>query len=150
MADIAHRGEAAFAVAQQVKAMLTPLENVCRYREQRDSETATYEVTRAPSNALPFRVDIAPGGINVVSEAFTIRDLPLEQDELALALVHALLAGRVHQVRLMGSKGAMLAEKTYVFGEAGELLYRHKRKAGFRLLSQRRAGFVRKAFSPFA
>jgi hypothetical protein len=148
MAEIKHRGEAAFALGQRVKAMLAPLEDVCRYREQRDSDTARFDV-RPRGAAMPFRIDIAPGGVNIDCEAFTVREMPLEQADVAAAFVEAILAGRLRRVRRLAIDDRLVAEKTYVFDAAGRLIYRHHRKKGMPFLPRRVVATVRERFTPY-
>jgi hypothetical protein len=125
-----HAGQQAVAAGDRVKAMLTPLEFVCRYREQRGDDSARFEVTPRNARALPFNIAIAPGGINIDCGAFSIRELPLPEAEIALAIVEAILAGRVRQARRLKGNGAPRVVKTYVIGNRGELIFKNRRSGG--------------------
>jgi hypothetical protein len=124
-----HAGQQAVAAGDRVKAMLAPLEWVCRYREQRGDDSARFEVTPRNAHALPFSIAIAPGGINIDCGAFSIRELPLPEAGIALAIVEAILAGRVHQVRRLKANGAPRVVKTYIVGDKGELIFKNRRSA---------------------
>ncbi|MGL5115435.1 MAG: hypothetical protein ACRC7G_13110 [Beijerinckiaceae bacterium] len=148
MTEIRHRGEAANDLGQRIKAMLAPLEDVCRYREQRDSDTARFDV-KPKGEAMPFRIDIAPGGINILCEAFSIHEMPLEQSDVAAAFVEAILAGRLRRVSHEAVNGKLIAEKTYVFAEDGRLIYRHRRKKGLPFVPRRKAITRRQRFAAY-
>ncbi len=143
-----HRGEKAAAAGDSVKALLEPLEGVCRYRERRSDDTANFDVTPRRQSALPFSIAIAPGGINVDCAAFAVKELAVEEAAIAIALVEAILAGRVRQVRRVRSGGALLAAKAYVFDADGRLLFKHRRSTAFAGLSPR-GRFERRRFQPY-
>ncbi len=144
-----HRGEKAAAAGDRIKALLEPLEPVCRYRERRGDDTASFDVTPKEKQALPFAIAIAPGGINIDSAAFAIKELAVEEADIAVALVEAILAGRVRQVRRVKSGGAPLATKAYVFDGEGRLLFKHRRSTALAGLS-RGDRIERGRFRPYA
>ncbi len=144
-----HRGEKAAAAGDRIKALLEPLEPVCRYRERRGDDTASFDVTPKEKQALPFSIAIAPGGINLDCAAFAIKELAVEEAEIAVALVEAILSGRVRQVRRVKASGAALAAKAYVFDGAGKLLFKQRRSTAFAGLS--RGGRIERGrFRPYA
>lgn len=143
-----HRGEKAAAAGDRVKALLEPLEGVCRYRERRGDDTANFDVTPRQKEALPFSIAIAPGGINVDCAAFAVKELAVEEADVALALVEAILGGRVRQVRRTRASGALLAAKAFVFDAEGRLLFKHRRSTAFAGLSPR-GRFERRRYRPY-
>ncbi|MGL4240069.1 MAG: hypothetical protein ACRCTI_03050, partial [Beijerinckiaceae bacterium] len=102
-------GRKAFDLGQRVKAMLAPLEDVCRYREQRGDDFASFDVTPRDKQALPFRIVIAPGGVNIETALFSVRELPLSEARIAERFVTAIIAGRVRRVTRLAASGKMLA-----------------------------------------
>jgi hypothetical protein len=131
-----HRGEKAVAAGDRIKALLEPLETVCRYRERRGDDTASFDVTPRRADALAFSIAIAPGGINLDCVAFAIKELAVEEAAVAVSLVEAILAGRVRQVRRIKGSGAPLAVKAYVFDPEGRLLFKQRRSTAFAGLSR--------------
>jgi hypothetical protein len=142
-------GQVAAELADQVKALLRPLEKACRYRELRSEDTATFDVRPAQKTALAFSIAIAPGGINIDSSAFSIRELAVEQADIALALVDAILAGRLRQVRQVKANGKARATKTYVFDPVGHLLFKHRRSVAMAAIT-RVQRTERLRFDPYA
>lgn len=149
MAASANRGAMAAAAGQRIKALLSPLETVCRYREQRGDDYARFEVTPRAREALPFSVAVAPGGINIDSPALSIREFPLEDANVTIAIIEAILAGRVRRVVQRKANGSDRMSKTYVFGETGQLLFRFRRASGLTALS-RPGGMTRIRYAPYA
>ncbi len=131
-----HRGEMAVAAGDRIKALLEPLETVCRYRERRGDDTASFDVTPRQKEALAFSIAIAPGGINLESAAFAIKELAVEEADVAVSLVEAILAGRVRQVRRVKAGGAPLTAKAYVFDAEGRLLFKQRRSTALAALSR--------------
>jgi hypothetical protein len=123
-------GRQAFDLAERVKGMLSPLEDVCRYRERRSEDFAQFDVTPRDKQALPFRVAIAPGGVNIDTALFNLRELPLSEAAIVAGFVDAFLAGRLRRVTRLSTGGRLLASKTYVFDADGRVLYRHRSQAG--------------------
>lgn len=144
-----HRGEKAAAAGDRVKALLEPLETVCRYRERRGDDTANFDVTPRDKQALPFSIAIAPGGINIDSAAFAIKELAVEEADVAVSLVEAVLAGRVRQVRRVQKDGSLLAAKAYVFDADGRLLFKHRRSTALAALKGR-GRFEKLLYRPYA
>jgi len=142
-------GRMAAELGDQVKALLRPLEKACRYRERRGEDTATFDVTPARKTALAFTIAIAPGGINIDSSAFSIKELAVEQADIALALVDAVLAGRLRQVRQVKANGKARATKTYIFDPEGHLLFKNRRSDAMAAIS-RVQRTERLRFSPYA
>ncbi len=70
-------GRMAFEIAERVKSLLVPLEDVCRYREQRREDFASFDAKPREKEAIAFSVAIAPGGVNIVTPFFTLRELPV-------------------------------------------------------------------------
>lgn len=142
-------GERAFELGQRVKAMLSPLEDVCRYREQRSSDLAMFDVTPRNKRALPFSIAIAPGGVNIDTPVFRMRELPVTEAKVIEQFVVAFLAGRVRRVASLSAGGKTLVTKTYLFDEAGLPLYKAQSRNG--VLAQLRRGvrFTREQFLPY-
>jgi hypothetical protein len=144
-----HRGRMAAEAGRRIKALLTPLEQVCRYREQLSEDMAIFEVRSAAAGALPFSIAIAPGGINVDCAAFAIRELPLEEADVAVNLAEAIIAGRVRQVRQLRGNGQVRSAKSYCFDATGKLIFR-TRKSAYMAQFQRPARLERVRFKPYA
>jgi hypothetical protein len=144
-----HLGRKAFDLGQRVKAMLSPLEDVCRYREQRGEDMASFDVTPRDTRATPFKIAIAPGGVNIDTPSFSIRELPLDEAGVAEAFVAAFLAGRMRRVTRLSASGKALAAKTYVFDAAGLPLYKHRRRAGLLAGLSPTAGCRRERFAAY-
>lgn len=142
-------GRQAFELGQRIKAMLAPLEDVCRYREQRSQDFAQFDVTPRDRQALPFSLTVAPGGVNIKTGFFEIRELPLSEDRVAEALAEAILAGRVRRVVRLSAAGKALAAKTYLFDAVGLPLYRHRSRAGLLAGLSRTGGYGRERFAPY-
>jgi hypothetical protein len=123
-------GKLAFELAQRVKAMLAPLEDVCRYREQRSEDFAAYDVKPARKDALAFSMAIAPGGANLDTPLFAIREFPVTEAKVMAAMVEAILEGRVRRVTRLSASGRTLAAKVFIFDSSGRVLYKHRRQAG--------------------
>jgi hypothetical protein len=132
-------GRMAIALADRVKAMLTPLEDVCRYREQRSEDFASFDVTPRNKQALPFKIAIAPGGANIETPHFKIREFPVTDADVPAQMIEAFLLGRVRRVTRLSASGKLLASKTYVFGADGAILFKNKSQMGVV------AGFMRTA-----
>jgi hypothetical protein len=144
-----HFGEMAADLAARVKAMLVPLEDCCRYREQRSEDLASFDVTPRDKQALAFRTAIAPGGVNIETALFTIVELPLTEAALATEIFDAVLAGRVRRVQRLSRGGRLIATKTYVFGGAGHPLYKRRVQAGVLAGFLRPGTSVRERFRPY-
>jgi hypothetical protein len=142
------RGRMAARLGDKVKILLRPLEEVCRYRERRSEDTAAFDVTPRRKAALGFSIAIAPGGINIDTAAFSIKELAVEQADIALALVDAVLAGRLRQVRQMKAGGEPRVTKTYIFDEDGRLLFKN-RKSGALTAFARPTRTERIRFAPY-
>ncbi len=127
-------GHRAAALAVEIKRMLVPFEDVCRYRERRNDDAANFEVTPRHPHALPFEVAIAPGGVNIISTALVIKELSVEESNIILGVVGAILHGRVRQVRMSSAAGKPLAWKTFTFNGQGHPVYKQRRKFGMVLL----------------
>jgi hypothetical protein len=132
-------GRMASELADRVKAMLQPLEDVCRYREQRNEDYASYEVTPRNKQALAFSIAVAAGGANVETAHFKIREFPVADADVVIQMVEAFLLGRVRRVTRLSAGGKLLAGKTYVFGRDGGILFKHRKQMGVL------AGFMRTA-----
>jgi hypothetical protein len=145
----ANLGRMALDLGQRVRAMLTPLEDVCRYREQLGSDLAIYDVKPASKAAMPFSIAIAPGGVNIEAPAFAVRELPLTESAIAAAFVEALLAGRVRRVTGLAANGRPLTIKTFVFDAAGRPLYKHRSRTGLLAGFSRAASYRRERFAPY-
>jgi hypothetical protein len=144
-----HLGRKAFDLGQRIKSMLSPLEDVCRYREQRSDDFAMFDVTPRERQAIPFRITIAPGGVNIDTRFFKLRELPLAEAKLAEQFVAAVLAGRIRRVTRLAASGKQLAAKTFVFDEAGLPLYKHRTQAGLLAGLSRAARRGRERFEPY-
>jgi hypothetical protein len=131
-----HRGLKAVAAGDAIKALLMPLEPVCRYREKRGDDTASFEVRPGNRQALPFSVSIAPGGINLESEVLTIKEIAIEQFEIVTGIVDSILAGRVRQVRQLKANGSVRVTKAYVFDQDGRLVFKNRKSAALAGLSR--------------
>lgn len=131
-----HRGERVVALGDRIKGMLAPLEGVCRYRERRGEDTASFEVTPKRKEALAFTLAAAPGGINLDCAAFAVKELAVEQADVAALMVEAILAGRVRVVRQIGRSGQPRAARAYVFDEGGALLFKHRRSGALAAFSR--------------
>ena len=141
-------GRMAARLGDKVKALLQPLEEVCRYRERRSEDTANFDVTPRRKAALGFSIAIAPGGINIDTTAFSIKELAVEQADIALALIDAVLAGRLRQVRQIKAGGAPRVTKTYIFDESGRLLFKNRKSEAFTAFT-RPARTERIRFAPY-
>jgi hypothetical protein len=142
-------GRKAFDLGRRVKAMLSPLEDVCRYREQHSEDFASFDVTPREKRALPFRIAVAPGGVNIETALFKVRELPLSEARIAEAFVAAFLAGRVRRVTRLSAGGKPLTAKTFVFDEAGRPLYKHRPRSGLLAGLTRAARRERVRFGPY-
>ena len=131
LAEREHRGLQVVALGDRLKALLAPLEGVCRYRERRGDDTAAFDVTPRREDALAFAVAAAPGGINLDCAAFTVKELAIEQADVAASLAEAILAGRVRQVRRLGRNGSAMAAKAFVFDAEGRLIFKQRRSTAF-------------------
>jgi hypothetical protein len=123
-------GRMAIALADHVKAMLVPLEDVCRYREQRNEDFAAFTVTPRNKQALAFSIAIAPGGANIETQYFKIREFPVTDADVVEKMVEAFLLGRVRRVTRVSAGGKLLAGKTYVFDSEGRILFKHRKQMG--------------------
>ncbi len=144
-----HYGRLAADLGQRVKAMLSPLEDVCRYRERRGEDDAEFDVRPREPRAVPFRMSIAPGGVNIETPLFNIRELPVAEAWLAEALVASLLAGRVRRVSRLSAGGKELGSKTFVFDDHGRPLYKHRSQAGLLAGLARTGGYRREQFAGY-
>ncbi len=142
-------GRKAFDLGQRVKAMLSPMEDVCRYREQRSDDAASFDVTPRGKRAMPFKIAIAPGGVNIETPLFRIHELPLDEARLAEAFVEAILAGRMRRVARLSTSGKVLAARTFVFDGAGLPFYKHRSRAGLLAGLSRASGYRRERFAPY-
>jgi hypothetical protein len=142
-------GEKAFALGQRVKAMLSPLEDVCRYREQRSDEFAAFDVTPRNKAALAFKITVAPGGVNIETPLFTVTELPITEGAVAEAFVAALLAGRVRRVTRAGPSGKLLGAKTFVYDAAGRPLFKSRMRTGLLAGFAKTAHRGRDRFAPY-
>jgi hypothetical protein len=123
-------GRMAVALADRVKDMLVPLEDVCRYREQRNEDFASFDVTPRNKQALPFRIAIAPGGANLETAHFKIREFPVDEAEVMAQMIEAILVGRIRRVARLSAAGKPQSAKTYVFGRDGRILFKNKVQFG--------------------
>jgi hypothetical protein len=144
-----HKGRQVIAAGDHIKAMLVPLAGTCRYREQRGDDAASFDVRPRSTAALAFTISIAPGGIDLQCGAFTIKELPLDQVEIATAIVAAILAGRVRQVRQLKSSGKARAMKTYVFNAGGQLVFKSRKSGVMPFLAGRFARSERIRFAAY-
>jgi hypothetical protein len=122
-----HKGLQVVATGDRIKVMLVPLAGACRYREQRGDDVAIFDVRPRNTAALAFVISIAPGGINLESSAFSIKELPLDKAGVAIEIVAATLAGRIRQVRLIKGNGRTRSMKTYVFDAKGQLVFKNRK-----------------------
>jgi hypothetical protein len=123
-------GKLSFAIAQRVKAILSPLEDVCRYREQRSEDFAAYDVKPGRPGALSFSIAIAPGGVNLDTPHFSIREFPVTEARVVEDMIEAIVEGRVRRVTRLSAGGKLLAAKIYLFDAGGRTLFKHRRQAG--------------------
>jgi hypothetical protein len=123
-------GHLAADLGQRIKAMLSPYEDVCRYREQRNEDFSSFDVRPRNRQALPFTVAVAPGGVNIDTPVFSIREFPLTEARVAEQMVEAILLGHVHRVTRLSAAGKLLAAKAYLFGRDGLILFKHRSRAG--------------------
>ena len=144
-----HRGQHVAAAGDRVKAMLVPLADVCRYREQRGDDVANFDVRPRSTAALAFTISIAPGGINLQCSAFSINELPLDKVEVAIEIVAAILSGRIRQVRQLKSNGGARAMKTYVFNAGGHLVFKSRKSRGIALFTGRAVRSERVRFTGY-
>jgi hypothetical protein len=124
-----HRGQHVSFAGDRIKVMLVPLADVCRYREQRGDDVAIFDVRPRRTSALAFTISIAPGGINLESSAFSIKELPLDKAGVAIEIVAAILSGRIRQVRQLKGNGEARAMKTYVFNTGGQLVFKSRKSS---------------------
>jgi hypothetical protein len=144
-----HRGQHVAFAGDRIKAMLVPLADVCRYREQRGDDVAIFDVRPRNTAALAFTISIAPGGINLESSAFSIKELPLDKAEVAIEIVAAILFGRIRQVRQLKSNGGARAMKTYVFNTDGQLVFKNRKSSGISILAGRAVRSERVKFAGY-
>ncbi len=144
-----HKGQVVVALGNRIKAMLVPLEDVCRYREQRGADSASFDVTPRDKAALPFAISIAPGGIDVTCRVFEIRELSLDEAEVAVQIVAAVLSGQIRQVRQLKGNGAVRKKKTYVFDSVGQPIFKHRTAGVLPFLAGRVARTERVRFAPY-
>jgi hypothetical protein len=144
-----HIGRLAAEAGQRVKALLTPLEPVCRYGERLGDDTAYFEVRPRAAEALPFTIAIAPGGINIDSTLLTMKELPIEQAEIAIGVVEAILAGRVRAVSLATAGGRIVSRRITVVDADGRPLLRQTKKK-FHWGGRRGLVFSRRRAAPYA
>jgi hypothetical protein len=142
-------GRLSFEAAQRIKAMLSPLEDVCRYREQRSDDVAQYDVKPRNKKALSFNIAIAPGGINLESSLATIRELPVSQAGIAYALVEAIVHGRVHFIRRLKANGQARVTKVYFFDAEGRMIFRQRKSSGWLVLASAAVKTERLRFAPY-
>jgi hypothetical protein len=142
-------GRKSAELADRVKAMLAPLEDVCRYREQRSADVAQFDATPRNKASLRFSIVIAPGGVNIDTAVFSIRELPITEAGLVVSFVEALLAGRVRRVARLSASGKTLASRTVVLDAAGRPLYRNRKRAGMLAGLSRAASYSRERFQPY-
>jgi hypothetical protein len=145
-----HQGLRVVALGDRIKALLEPLEGVCRYREQRGDDSASFDVTPRNKEALAFKIAFAPGGIDLACAAFAIRELALDESETAMAIVAAILGGRVRQVRELKQGGAVRRMKTFVFDDANRLIYKNRKSRMMPFLAGRPERVVRVRFAAYA
>lgn len=149
MADEPRYGELAADLSHRIKALLSPLEDVCRYREQRSDDFASFDVTPRNRQALPFKMAIAPGGVNVETPFFSIREFPVTDARVVEQMAEAFLDGRVRRVTRFSASGKVLASKTFVFSEDGLILFKHGSRAGLLAGLTRAARRGREQFQPY-
>jgi hypothetical protein len=142
-------GRLAGDLGQRIKAMLSPLEDVCRYRERRSEDHAEFDVKPRNASAIAFRVSVAAGGVNIETPYFTIHELPVAESPLAEAFVSAFLDGRVRRVLRLSAGGRLLGAKTFVFDGERKLLYKHRSQAGMLAMFTRTARHGRERFEGY-
>jgi hypothetical protein len=142
-------GHRAASLANDIKRLLVPFEDVCRYRERRSDDAAHFEVTPRHPHALAFDVAIAPGGVNIISRVLVIKEISVEERDIILGVVGAMLHGRVRQVRLTSAAGKPLAWKSFTFNEQGHPVYKQRRKFGMVLLGLGTKRTARLRFAPY-
>jgi hypothetical protein len=142
------RSRTAVAV-QRIKALLVPLENVCRYRESMGADSAEFHVTPRNRNAVGFSCAVAAGGINFECAHLAIREIPIDNVDFAVSVVAAILAGRLRVVRQLDAKGRLKAEKSYIFDVDGCLLFKNRRIQGFNLMKRRASATERLRFPAY-
>jgi hypothetical protein len=144
-----HKGQHVVAAGDRIKAMLVPLAGACRYREQRGDDAANFDVRPRNTAALAFVISIAPGGVDLHSSAFSIKELPLDKAEVAIEIVAAILSGRIRQVRQLKSNGGARAMKTYVFNAGGRLVFKSRKSSGISFLAGRAVRSERVRFADY-
>jgi hypothetical protein len=144
-----HMGKQVFNLGERIKAILTPLEMVCRYREQRNDDMAQFTVTPRNKAALAFSIAAAPGGINLNSAVMAIHELPLTEAAIAVALVEAIVAGRVSQVRRIRANGQARVTKVYFIDESGKLIFKQRKSSGWLPLTPRAVRTERVRFADY-
>jgi hypothetical protein len=144
-----HLGHMAVSAGQRVKAILSPLEDVCGYREQVGDDNAIYTAKPRDREALPFDISIAPGGINIETSAFMIKEMPVDQADFAIAIIEAVVQGRVRLVRRVSASGKTLSAKAFVFGADNRPLYKQRRSKTFASLMGRGARHERVRIKPY-
>ncbi len=142
-------GRMAFEIAERVKSLLVPLEDVCRYREQRREDFASFDAKPREKEAIAFSVAIAPGGVNIVTPFFTLRELPVTEGDTIIAIVQALLDGRVRRVSRLSSSGKALTAKTYLRERGGRMIFRHRMAGGLMAGWTPTASRSRERFRPY-
>jgi hypothetical protein len=145
-----HQGLRVVALGDRIKALLVPLEGVCRYREQRGDDSAIFDVTPRNKEALAFKISLAPGGIDLECPAFAIKELALDETEAAVAIAAAILGGRVRQVRELKRTGAVRRMKTFVFDDANRLIYKNRKSRLLPFLAGRPEKILRVRFAAYA
>jgi hypothetical protein len=144
-----HKGLQVVAAGDRIKAMLVPLAGACRYREQRGDDVAIFDVRPRNTGALAFVISIAPGGINLESSAFSIKELPLDKAEVAIEIVDAMLSGRIRQVRQLKGNDEARAIKTYVFNAGGQLVFKNRKRGVISFLVSRPVRSERVRFADY-
>ncbi len=144
-----HQGQRVVALGDRIKALLVPLEGRCRYREQRGDDSAIFDVTPRDPQALAFKISLAPGGIDLECPAFAIKELSLDEADIAIAIARAILDGQVRQVRELKGSGAVRRMKTFVFDDRGQLIYKNRKSRMLPFLSGKPAGIVRVRFTAY-
>ena len=142
-------GHRAAALASDIKRLLVPFEHVCRYRERRSDDAASFDVTPRNVRAIPFQVAIAPGGVNIISPVLEIKEISPEENEIILDVIGALLHGRVRQVRITSTRGRLLASKSFTFNAHGLPVYKQRRKVGMLGLGRGSKRTERLRFAPY-
>jgi hypothetical protein len=144
-----HKGLQVAAAGDRIKVLLVPLADVCRYREQRGDDVAIFDVRPREAAALAFVISMAPGGINIESSAFSIKELSLDEAGVAIQIVAAVLAGRLRQVRQIKHNGRTRAMKTYVFDAEGQLVFKNRKSGGMLFLAGRAVRSERVRFAAY-